>query len=99
MNYSDYIKSLDFEQIPSNLSVFLQAMWLEARGEWNQAHALVEHDSSGTGAWIHAYLHRVEGDKWNAGYWYRRASKPFPSLSLKEEWQHIVKELLQGENG
>ncbi|MEM9720393.1 MAG: hypothetical protein AAGA10_14125 [Bacteroidota bacterium] len=99
MNYSEYMKSLTFEKVPTELSVFLQAMWLEAKGKWEQAHSLVEHDSTQHGAWIHAYLHRVEGDKWNAGYWYRRAAKPFPSVSQKEEWAQIVTELLQYEQG
>lgn len=74
----------------------LQALWHDAQGEWDQAHALVQSDPSATAAWVHAYLHRREGDAANAGYWYRRAGKnpPAKSLSLDNERAAIGEALL-----
>ncbi len=94
MNYSDFIESMNHRQVPENLSIYLQALWWEAKGNWTRAHGLVEHENSGRGAWVHAYLHRVEGDEWNAGYWYRKAGKPFPQMTLKEEWESLVLEFI-----
>ena len=94
MNYSNFIESLGHTQVPENLSIYLQALWWEAKGNWSRAHGLVEHENSGNGAWIHAYLHRVEGDEWNAGYWYRKAARPFPHMTLKEEWESLVQEFI-----
>ena len=95
MNYSNFIESLTKSQAPENLSIYLQALWWEAKGNWDKAHSLVEHEHSGNGAWIHGYLHRVEGDEWNAGYWYRKASKSFPQSTLKAEWEEIARTLLE----
>jgi len=79
---------------PQGLSPLLQALWHAARDEWDTAHGLAQDDSSADGAWVHAYLHRVEGDESNAGYWYRRAGKPHCQNSLQSEWAEIVKALL-----
>ncbi|WP_263384252.1 hypothetical protein [Granulicella arctica] len=73
----------------------LRALWLANRGEWEQAHEVAQSDDNPEGAWVHAYLHRVEGDTANAGYWYRRAHRPTQSGDLHTEWQSIVTELLQ----
>jgi hypothetical protein len=73
----------------------LRALWLANRGEWEQAHALAQAEDSRDGAWVHAYLHRVEGETSNASYWYRGASRPVQSGELKAEWETIVMELLQ----
>lgn len=72
----------------------LQALWWDANGFWDKAHDLVdgyEHPASDV---VHAYLHRKEGDEWNATYWYHRAQKPFFEGSLEEEWQYLVRLLL-----
>ena len=61
-----------------------------AKGDWNQAHAQVDHLRDLDSAWVHAYLHRKEGDLWNADYWYARAKKTRPSCSLQEEWENLV---------
>ncbi len=98
MNISEFIESLESQTSPEGLSYELRALWYEAKGDWEQAHQLVQDDQKGNGAWVHAYLHRKEGDEWNAGYWYRKAGKPFPSVSLNEEWKEIVRELLQIES-
>ncbi len=80
-----------------NTSVYLQSLWYDAAGDWDKAHHLIDSLSGKTAAAVHAYLHRVEGDNWNANYWYNRAGKQMPSLSLKEEWRGLVEELLQQE--
>ncbi len=95
MNISEFIESLQSSQPSTHLSRPLQAMWAEGKGDWDTAHDLVQDDRQGDGAWVHAYLHRKEGDKWNAGYWYRRAGKAFPQCSLEEEWKQIAEDLLE----
>jgi len=74
----------------------LAALWWSAKGGWDQAHKLVQDEPTADAAWVHAYLHRVEGDLGNAGYWYRRAGKPVVSGSLDAEWEGIVSALLGG---
>ena len=72
----------------------LQALWYEANGNWARAHALAQQDDSRNGAWVHAYLHRVEGDLSNAGYWYRKAERLPAKGSLRDEWEQIARALL-----
>lgn len=74
----------------------LLALWHDRRGDWEAAHQVAQDVPDPAGAWIHAYLHRKEGDLANAGYWYRRASRPQPRGSLDEEWTAIATELLSG---
>ncbi len=71
----------------------IRALWYDRQGDWDKAHELVQDADSGNGAWVHAYLHRKEGDLWNADYWYRKAGKKRPEFSLSEEWQDILKEI------
>ena len=78
------------------LSRPLAALWWAAKGNWDQAHKIVQDESSKDAAWVHAYLHRVEGDLGNAGYWYRQAGKPVASGSLETEWERMVSALLGG---
>jgi hypothetical protein len=73
------------------------ALWWAARGKWDVAHRLVQDESSADAAWVHAYLHRVEGDLGNAGYWYRRAARTAASGPLEAEWDEIAAMLLGGE--
>ena len=80
---------------PSELSPALQALWWAAKGDWNRAHVLVQDDPSREGAWVHAYLHRVEGDLANAHYWYRKAGRPAASDPLELEWEAIAAALLR----
>ncbi|MGC4104131.1 hypothetical protein [Ferruginibacter sp.] len=94
MQWSNFEKSIKDKILPTGLSVYLQAMWYDATGDWDKAHQQVDHLSDATACWVHAYLHRKEGDLGNAGYWYSRAGKKMPALSLDEEWQIIVKALL-----
>ncbi|MDN3203248.1 hypothetical protein [Algoriphagus sediminis] len=68
----------------------LKALWWDGHGEWQKAHDLVDGPSSQSAARVHAYLHRKEGDIWNADYWYRRAGEVRPDHSLDEEWEGLV---------
>jgi hypothetical protein len=77
----------------SNLAPPLAALWWAAKGDWNKAHQIVQDEDTPDAAWVHAYLHRVEGDLGNAGYWYRRAGKPAATDSLEAEWERIVSAL------
>ncbi|MBV9986417.1 MAG: hypothetical protein JO301_01985 [Chitinophagaceae bacterium] len=79
---------------PPALSVHLLALWYDARGDWNAAHDLIDDMDGQKAAWIHAYLHRKEGDAGNARYWYNRADKPVCKLPLEKEWEEIVKAML-----
>jgi hypothetical protein len=74
-------------------SVYIRAMELDKSGDWDGAHNIVQELTSREAAWIHAYLHRKEGDRWNAQYWYDRAGQPFFEGSLDKEWTYIVESL------
>jgi hypothetical protein len=79
---------------PSGLPATLLALWHDARGDWTAAHEAAQEIEDADGAWIHAYLHRKEGDAGNASYWYRRAGKPDSRASLEAEWDQIAEALL-----
>lgn len=72
------------------LPPLLAAMWWDARGDWDRAHELAQAVGTPAGAWVHAYLHRREGDLGNADHWYRRAGRRRPAAPLAEEWAAIV---------
>ena len=78
----------------ADLAPPLKALWWAAKGDWSKAHNIVQDEESADAAWVHAYLHRVEGDLGNATYWYRRAGKPAASDSLDAEWERIAAALL-----
>jgi hypothetical protein len=90
--------SLSQPEPPAVLPPLLAALWWDAKGDWNQAHkiaqAIVQTEESTDAAWVHAYLHRKEGDAANSAYWYSRAHQPRCSLPLDEEWKQIVSALL-----
>jgi len=98
MDIPTFKQTLDRDAPPADLGRALAALWHEAKGDWDQAHRLAQAQKDTDGAWVHAYLHRVEGDQSNAEYWYRRAEKPPSSAPLKKEWDEIVGALL-GERG
>jgi len=81
---------------PSGLSTAARALWLAKAGQWDAAHDLCQEIQGTAGSWIHAYLHREEGDTSNAAYWYSRAGKPVPAatVSLADEWLEIAGEFL-----
>ncbi|RZA03563.1 MAG: hypothetical protein EOP47_02435 [Sphingobacteriaceae bacterium] len=87
-------ESLNAEQSGPGLSAQLKSLWYDGKGNWDKAHAEVDHLNDTASAWVHAYLHRKEGDTWNADYWYRRAGKTRPNISLDEEWEQLVLEFL-----
>ncbi len=93
-NISTFKASLNAEQPDANLSVELKALWYDGKGDWNKAHQQVDHLSSRDAAEVHAYLHRKEGDIWNAGYWYNKAGVQMPELTLDEEWEKLVLKFL-----
>ncbi|MFP6745175.1 MAG: hypothetical protein VCB77_08330 [Alphaproteobacteria bacterium] len=90
MDVDDFKASLAKAAPPDGAGPALQALWYEAKGDWRRAHHLAQSQADETGAWVHAYLHRVEGDESNADHWYRRAGKPRSSATLAEEWAEIV---------
>ncbi|HLP35516.1 hypothetical protein [Lacibacter sp.] len=94
MQFKTFLQSISASAPPPGSSVYLQSMWYDAKGDWHEAHSLVDHLHDLTACRVHAYLHRKEGDIANADYWYRRADKIRPSVSLQEEWEMIVKALL-----
>jgi hypothetical protein len=79
---------------PAGLPPTILALWHDARGDWDAAHRVAQDIDDRDGAWIHAYLHRKEGDLGNAGYWYRRAGRSVASGSLDDEWAAIASALL-----
>lgn len=95
MTFSDFKHSLDQSQPPTGISVFLQSLWYDGKGDWHQAHALVDSLSGTEAAHVHAYLHRKEGDLSNADYWYRRANQSRPAVDLDQEWENLVLKFLQ----
>ncbi len=90
LSKSEFVKSLDNLTPPPEISYILKALWFLKKGEWNEAHHLVQNDSSGMGALIHGYLHKIEGDHGNANYWYRTAGESNPDISVEEEWDKLV---------
>lgn len=91
---TEFIESLDRDQPPAGVPSLLQALWWEAKGDWDKAHKIAQENGSSDAAWVHAYLHRKEGDEWNAGYWYSRAGKSKSSDSFEKEWEQIVNAFL-----
>jgi hypothetical protein len=97
MSFKEFAASVERDaQPPAGLNGALQALWHDARGDWATAHRLAQEDGSDRGAWVHAYLHRKEGDAENATYWYVRAgrSRPADDVTLPGEWEQIARELL-----
>jgi hypothetical protein len=81
-------------QPPAGLAPTLDALWWAAKGDWDKAHRIVMKEEGTDAAWVHAYLHRVEGDLGNAGYWYRQARRPAASGPLEAEWEAIAAALI-----
>ena len=86
-------------QPPAGLAPAVEALWWDARGDWHRAHEAAQTDDSRECSWVHAFLHRREGDLGNAGYWYARAGRRMPpaGLSLTDEWEQVAAALLAGE--
>jgi len=93
---ADFEASLTNTAPAPNLKPPLAALWWAKKGNWEQAHKIVQDEADANSAWVHAYLHRVEGDLGNAGYWYRQAGKPVAKDGLEAEWERIVSALIEG---
>lgn len=89
MTLAEFKSSLSLPQAPET-SYLLRSLWYDAKNNWHEAHELVDGTDGQDAALIHAYLHRKEGDQWNADYWYRRAGTPRPDMTLDEEWESLV---------
>ena len=87
-------ESLQGSAPPAGVSGALEALWYERRGGWDRAHEIAQDIAGTDGSWVHAYLHRREGDLSNAAYWYRQAGKPVARGNLDDEWRAIVEALL-----
>lgn len=86
----EFKNSLKSSDPDNGLSVQLKALWYDGKGDWNKAHHLIDHLDDISSAHIHGYLHRKEGDIRNADYWYRKAQKIRPDITLGEEWEQLV---------
>ena len=89
-NLQEFKDTLKNENPATNLSAQLKALWYDGKGDWNKAHHEVDQLNDRSSAHIHAYLHRKEGDIFNANYWYRKAEQPQSNVSLDEEWEQLV---------
>lgn len=95
IDFEDFLKLKDEGMVPEDIPVLLQALLIDAAGDWDSAHRIAQNDVSRDGSWVHAYLHRKEGDAGNAAYWYGSAGRPIPDMSLEEEWEYIAMALLK----
>jgi hypothetical protein len=97
MDIESFKRSFAAAEPPGGLSHAVSALWWDAKGDWDKAHKCAQQqENDAEGCWVHAYLHRVEGDLANAGYWYGRAGKPVSEAPLAEEWETIARALVGG---
>ncbi len=94
METEDFLKSLAEDHPPKELNSLLLILWYDAKGNWEKSHALASEIDTKEGSLLHAYLHRKEGDMWNADYWYRMAKSKRPLTSLEKEWEELVQKFL-----
>ena len=94
MNFTEFRSSLAEKKPPIGLATALRALWLDASGDWDSAHELVDDPKHNVETRVHAYLHRKEGDLSNARYWYAQAGTNPITTSLQKEWEVLVRELL-----
>ena len=99
MSIETFRHSLLRDAPPAGWPRALQALWHQSKGDWRRAHQLAQEQDDADGAWVHAYLHRAEGDAANAGYWYRRAGRPPSAAPLDQELDEIAATLLSGQPG
>jgi hypothetical protein len=96
MNLAAFKRSLSGKKPPPDLSAAVRALWWSGKDDWEKAHKIVMDEGGADCAWVHGYLHRVEGDLGNAGYWYRQARRGEATGSLEMEWSAIAVALLAG---
>jgi len=95
MRFDDFIQLRETGSMPDDLAPLLKALLIEADGNWDEAHRIAQNIYTSDGSWVHAYLHRKEGDLSNASYWYSKARKEVPYESLADEWTSIAKSLCE----
>lgn len=94
MTLEEFKLSVSKQNPPAELNDLLKSLWYDAKGNWNKAHSIAQNISTKEGALLHAYLHRIEGDEWNAEYWYNRASETKFKGSVEDEWSNLVRRFL-----
>lgn len=94
---AEFKQTLNLDEPVSGLSDQLKSLWFDGKGDWHKAHNQVDHLTDQSSAWVHAYLHRKEGDIWNADYWYSRARQSRPNVSLEREWEQLVVHFLDND--
>ena len=90
MTIEEFNTSLHHNTPPSEINPLLLALWYDAKGDWHRSHGIIQDIESKDAALIHAYLHRKEGDLWNADYWYQRAGAKRPDHTIEEEWDSLL---------
>lgn len=90
LTIDDFKNSILKGELPTEIPLHIEALWYDGRGDWEKAHSLIDHLNDSVSSHIHAYLHRKEGDGWNADYWYRKAGKSKPNISLEKEWEDLL---------
>lgn len=96
MKLDEFIQLMEKQDIfPESWPQALQALWYDKKGDWEKAHQITQNASDPDSAWVHAYLHRKEGDLINARYWYKRSGQPEFKEELKQEWEQIARDLLR----
>lgn len=93
-NYNEFTASLSQDSPQPDWPDSLRAMWYDMKGDWEASHHIAQDILGQDGSWIHAYLHRKEGDEFNAGYWYRQAGKKHPKIALSDEQRQLVQYFL-----
>jgi len=94
MTLEQFRQSLSEKAPARDLNVALAGLWWDAKGDWTKAHESAQQDEGVAGSWVHAYLHRKEGDGSNAAYWYSRAGRRPSKATLEQEWEEIATALL-----
>ena len=94
MTFEEYLTSIENQEPSLSLSETLISLWWDKKGDWDRAHSIAQEIATNQGSAVHAYLHREEGVLWNADYWYTRAGRKRPDISLEEEWKLLVEEML-----
>ena len=93
--FEEFLNMKDAGSVPEDIPPLLQSLLLDAAGDWDSAHRIAQNEVNRDGSWVHAYLHRKEGDLGNADYWYLSAGRSRPDMSLDEEWEYIAMALLK----
>jgi len=91
----EFMDTIKNNQPPDGINTPLKGLWWDGKGDWDQAHKIVQDDNSPEASWVHAYLHRKEGSIGNAAYWYSRVGQDMSTLDSKKEWEQIVEALLK----